>query len=293
MHHLIRRISPSCRTILWSKHWFPDTCLGQGADVVLGLIEKCEVKDGSTVTFDNLFTSFPLLHEPNELGIGALSTLPQNRCHGSPVSWVDNKVVTCATNYVTCTPVSTAERWSQSAKKRVDVPMPKPFEDYNKQMGGFDLFNQFVSTYIVRIRSKKWWWSFFAWAVNVSMANAWNFFRTVQKQKIGMLEFLREVAMTILASTGRNRPAKSLAFPQNVGSNMKLDIKNHIFLKGTSKFCRCKHCGGKSIYLCQKCNAAQHPDCFKEYHSWNTNLIALFSTGSANNVNPATIFRKI
>ena len=38
----------------------PDTGLGQGADVVLGLIEKCEVKAGSTVTFDNLFTSLPL-----------------------------------------------------------------------------------------------------------------------------------------------------------------------------------------------------------------------------------------
>ena len=39
----------------------PDTGLGQGADVVLGLIEKCKVKVGSTVTFDNLFTSLPLL----------------------------------------------------------------------------------------------------------------------------------------------------------------------------------------------------------------------------------------
>ena len=53
----------------------PDTGLGQGADVVLGLIEKCEVKAGSTVTFDNLLTSPPLLDELTELGIGALSTL--------------------------------------------------------------------------------------------------------------------------------------------------------------------------------------------------------------------------
>ena len=52
-----------------------DTGLGQGADVVLGLIEKCEVKAGSTVTFDNLFTSLLLLDELTELGIGALGTL--------------------------------------------------------------------------------------------------------------------------------------------------------------------------------------------------------------------------
>ena len=54
--------------------------------------------------------------------------------------------------------------------------------------------------YRVRIRSEKWWWLFFAWAVNALIANAWNLFRTVQKQKIGMLEFQRVVVMTLLAS---------------------------------------------------------------------------------------------
>ena len=121
---------------------------------MLDLIEKCEVKAGSTVTFDNLFTSLLLLDELTKLGTGALETLRQNCFHGAPVanettlakkprgsydfatsgknvvvSWLDNKVVTCATNYVTYNPVSTAQRWSRSAKKRVDVPMPKPFED--------------------------------------------------------------------------------------------------------------------------------------------------------------------
>ena len=67
--------------------------------------------------------------------------------------------------------------------------------------------------------------------------------------KIGMLEFQREVGMIILAFFGRNKSAKSLAFPQNFASNVKLDTKSHILVKGTSKYCRCKHCGGRSIYL--------------------------------------------
>ena len=70
---------------------------------------------------------------------------------------LDNKVVTCATNYVPFNPVSTAQQWSKSAKEQVDVPIPKPFEDYNKQMGGAALFDQFVSTYRVCIWSKKCW----------------------------------------------------------------------------------------------------------------------------------------
>ena len=82
-----------------------------------------------------------------------------------------------------------------------------------------------------------------------------------------MLEFEREVVMTILASFGRNKPAKSLAFPQNVASSVKLDTKNQILVKGISKYCRCKHCGGRSIYLCQKCDVVLHPDCVKDYNS--------------------------
>ena len=110
-----------------------DTGFGQGADVVLGLIEKCEVKAGSTVSFDNLFTSLPQLDDLHELGVGALGTLRLNRFHGATaankttlakklrgshdfatyvknlvLSWLDNKVVACTTNYITCDPVSTA-----------------------------------------------------------------------------------------------------------------------------------------------------------------------------------------
>ena len=64
----------------------PDTGVGQGEDVVLDLIEKCEVKAGSTVTFGNVFTSLPLLDKLPELGIGALCTLQQNLFHGAPVA---------------------------------------------------------------------------------------------------------------------------------------------------------------------------------------------------------------
>ena len=50
---------------------------------MLGLTEKCEIKAGLTVTFDNLFTSLPLLTKG---GIDALGTLRQNRFRGTPVA---------------------------------------------------------------------------------------------------------------------------------------------------------------------------------------------------------------
>ena len=70
---------------------------------------------------------------------------------------------------------------------------------------------------------------------------------TKLKQNIGMLESQREVAMTILVYFGKTKPEKLLAFQRNVATDVKLDYKNHIFVKGTSKYCRCKHCD-HSIY---------------------------------------------
>ena len=55
--------------------YLPDTGLGQSADVVLGLTERCKVKPGSTVIFDSLFILLPLLDKLTQLGIGAHGTL--------------------------------------------------------------------------------------------------------------------------------------------------------------------------------------------------------------------------
>ena len=69
LHHLIWRISTSCRNILWSRYWFARHWSKSGCTCCVGLIEKCEVKAGSTVTFENLFTSLPLLDELTKFGV--------------------------------------------------------------------------------------------------------------------------------------------------------------------------------------------------------------------------------
>ena len=62
-----------------------NTGLGQGADVVLGLVEKGGLSSGFSVTFDKLFTSFPLLDELLKRGIGGLVTIRQNRLENETV----------------------------------------------------------------------------------------------------------------------------------------------------------------------------------------------------------------
>ena len=47
--------------------------------MVLGLVEKCQLRQGHHVTFDNLFTSLPLLDQLSAAGIGGTGTARENR----------------------------------------------------------------------------------------------------------------------------------------------------------------------------------------------------------------------
>ena len=159
----------------------PDAGLGQDSDVVLGMIDKCDLTKGYTVAMDNFFSTFPLLDKLTDMCMYGVGTIRENRLQGAPlkkraallkktrgtsdytsngknllVVWRDNKVVILVTNYLSLNSVLSTKRWSKVEKKHVDVPMPNPFKEYNTNMGSVDLFDQFVSTYRVRINSKKW-----------------------------------------------------------------------------------------------------------------------------------------
>ena len=88
--------------------------------------------------------------------------------------------------------------------------MSNLFIEYNANMVGVDLFDQFVSTFYVQIRSKKWRWSFFAWSINATAVNAWRLFRKIHGINIPLLKFLCELVLETLGKYGRNRPGQSL-----------------------------------------------------------------------------------
>ena len=63
----------------------PDYGMGQGPNVVAGLVEKGEVCPGTLLYFDNLFTSMKLLNWLSERGLGGTGTLRQNRVKAIPI----------------------------------------------------------------------------------------------------------------------------------------------------------------------------------------------------------------
>ena len=91
-------------------------------DVVLGLIEKCDLTKGSTVEMNNFFTTLPLLDKLTDMGMYGVGTIRENRLEEAPlkkkagfqkktrgkfdytsegnnllVAWRDNKFVIVAT----------------------------------------------------------------------------------------------------------------------------------------------------------------------------------------------------
>ena len=109
--------------------------------------------------------------------------------------------------------------------------MPNSFKEYNANMGGVDLFDQFVSTYRVRIRSKKWWWPFFACSTNATAVNALRLFRKIHGNNIPLLKVLRELVLETLGKYGRNRSAQSLNTSGIEETGIELDTLNHVVVK--------------------------------------------------------------
>ena len=72
-------IEPYCGTDTLLRN----TGLGQGADVVLGLLEAAGIKARSTICFDNLFAS---LDELSKINILAIATLRKDRLAKAPLT---------------------------------------------------------------------------------------------------------------------------------------------------------------------------------------------------------------
>ncbi|XP_045475400.1 piggyBac transposable element-derived protein 3-like [Harmonia axyridis] len=287
----IHHVEPYCG----SSTRLPETGLGQGGDVVIGLVDHMKLSKGIRLYFDNLFTSVGLLEELSSRGLGGTGTLRENRCSVSmklpdkktwknkprgetstsssgdilAVRWNDNNVVTVLTNCDNVHPMSKSNRYSRIEKKVISVKVPGPIARYNSNMGGVDLSDQFLASYRNRIRSKKWWWPYFSWTVDVCSTQGWLLYRRLGHD-IPLLDFRRQCAIFILKSYGSPPMVagvrSSLEFTPAL-EEIRKDRTDHFIEKGESKYRRCKVCGRRTIFVCKKCEVPVHPDeCFKIFH---------------------------
>ena len=157
---------------------------GVGGDVVLSLVKKCQIPEGCKLYFDNYFTSFLLLERLSEIKIYGAGTIRINKvssCGLTPksqfekfergtiesrcsenislIQWKDSKTVIVASNCHGVEPRKLISRFCKKDSRRKFFRMPHAVAEYNRFMGGVDLFDQMVAAYRIRIRSRRWYWS--------------------------------------------------------------------------------------------------------------------------------------
>ena len=176
------------------------------------------------ITLDNLFTGMQLLSDMKDRGY-ATGTIRENHipkncdlksskdmvksCPKGAydyrqssngiliVRWRDNAVVTVASTSSGVAPVSTANRYSASDKKRIQIARPNTVAQCNMNMGGVDLMDHGLSRLRTKFRTKKWWWCLFTWMLGVCLHNSWLLARR-SGHDISQVDFHRHIVQTYL-----------------------------------------------------------------------------------------------
>ena len=275
----------------------PKTGLGNGPDVVLGLLDYVNVPKQTFIYFDNYFTSLPLIEQLSHMEIGATGTLRENMSRGLPllnkndmkktergfydacssddlqlVRWHDNNVVTMVSNCHSISPLSQVARFSRSEKKRINVTVPHAITMYNRRMGGADMADTYLGMYCFAIRSKKWWWPFFKWLLKTCLSNAYLTFKFRENgraEPIDFLSFTRTVATFLISKFGSSghqgkQVIRRLSRTEDL---LRYDGVDHWTEVSEKPNARCKHCGRRTKFICSKCKIPCHPECMRSYHN--------------------------
>ena len=138
-------------------------------------------------------------------------------------------------------------------------------------MGGVDCMDQNIWTYMICVRSKKWWWPLFHFFVDVAVNNAFQPYRLRKpdagESNLDALEFRRAIVeayclqystgmLLVLYSRSRSQPREHVSF----------SATNHWIVKKTQRRGAKPGCSGTSRNSCEACNAGLLSNCFNEYH---------------------------
>lgn len=258
-----------------------------GPRVVKDLLEVIDDNRQHDVYFDNFFTSVPLLEDLKHQGLPATGTIRVNRLPGLPlpsiktmekdergkmkvcstldvsvVRWVDNKVVTVASNHLTHEPLSTCKRYSKVKRARLDFSQPLMIRKYNAHMGGVDQLDAYLNNLRPCIGGKKWYWMQLINLVRLLQVAAFRLFNNLHPdKKVSQLSYLRALVHQYIRFDRKNERFVNTSMPRLVSRNT-----NGHFLESSSQG-RCKYCMKNCRMVCSACNVRLHNKCFPLYHT--------------------------
>ena len=136
--------------------------------------------------------------------------------------------------------------------------MPKIIHSYNRCMDGVDWCNQFFQIIAFAYVAK----------IDACIVNSWIIFKLVKKNSISILKFHREVIQQVLKQCGapRIKTGPNIPYNPNATTVIRFDKVNHWPVAMSSRYSRCRQCGGRCSIKCEKCDAPLYVKCFKKYY---------------------------
>lgn len=264
-----------------------------GSRVVHQLIHCVQPSNSNVIVMDNFFCSHELLCELREKGLPAIGTMRENRtakcplaedktlksegrgskdCKFDPtnkisiVKWLDNRPVIVGANFEIGECSKTAQRWSKQCG-RITLQVPPVIQTYNTGMGGVDLMDSFVNAYRISVRSKKWYWCLFTVLADITISNAWIIFRKVNCEKMDLMTFKSNIALSYLKLGYRSSSiltSPKVTPPTN--SIRKNQGGHYLASRLNQRRCQGLGCSSKPTTYCDKRNITLCKKCFPAYH---------------------------
>lgn len=177
------------------------------------------------------------------------------------VRWKDNSVCTIATNNDTLESLGTVKRWCPVKRDKVDVSIPRLFQNYNKNIAELD---QSISLYRVAVHGKKWWRVLFTYMLDMVIANSWRLLVMSNDTPMDQLMFRRHIARYYLRQ-GQQRKLRQSA---SVVEGLPQDGIEHFPAK-IEKQLRCVLCHSRVRWQCKKClkTLCIEKPCFENFHT--------------------------
>lgn len=285
----------------------PEPSIGYTGDIVIHLCSTLPHDKTYYLYCDRFYTSLPLFQTLKEKNILSIGTIQANRMKGCPLKkdgelsqrgdydfatdatsnitilkWMDRKGVLLCSNFAGVEPVGVCERFVKKEKKRMQIPCPSMVTEYNKHMGGVDLFDMLKGLYDIDRRGRKYYIRLCHYLYGVCAINAWLLYRR-RFPEVDLLSFIGEVAQGLAKSQvtkKRGRPSAQHEAPQpparrrRVQPSPCIDVRCdqeghfplHTPMKGRCRFCTT----GYTRWLCEKCQVPlclnQTSNCFRLFH---------------------------
>ena len=290
---------------------------GIGGAVVLELVTSRIPENSQASLFtDRFFTSPPVVKKLLDYGIYSTGTVLSTKINNAPlmsnkvvkkrargtmdgcvskdesmglVKWKDNNIVCLLSSAYPYHTTEQVERFDKSTRSYVKVPCPSSVIYYNKNMGGVDRLDYFVSLYRIYIKSKKWPLRVIFHFIDLFVVVSWLQYKRdcesykIPKKEQKSLMFFRLEISEILILFGYNpldkrtpgKPKVRHTYTHNLPPEVRYDGHGHFPEWKKDDRQRCVNCASAktpkfSFVQCMKCHVFlcfnANRNCFTDYH---------------------------